>query len=56
MRYSLGVSHLVTYLNHNHKSQFGSNDVPIIYAELIFIMMTRRIPEIPIPENIIRVN
>lgn len=51
IKLSLVVSHLVTYLNHNHKSQFGSNNVPIIYTVLILIRMTGRIPEITIPET-----
>ncbi len=51
IRLSLVVSHLVTYLNHNHKSQFGSNNVPIIYTVLVLIRMIGRIPEITIPET-----
>lgn len=51
IKLSLVVSHLVTYLNHNHKSQFGSNNVPIIYTVFILIRMTGRIPEITIPET-----
>lgn len=39
-----------TDLHHDHESQFGSNNVPVLHTEVILVRVTWRIPEISIPE------
>ena len=40
-----------TYLNNDYESHLGSDHMPVLHIVLVFFVMARGIPEIPIAER-----